>query len=284
MADRRLLAGATIAGFAVLNVAGIAAIANGNSIGSFDDTAASGATPQIQEGDDRWRELSGAAAQSDAPRTGSDSQTDESSTVERTPERQESVGGEEMVPPLPGGGPGRGLIGAGPGGPGDREDNAEEAWTLRNLLSASSLEAGEIEDIATNETPGSIIETKLEEEDDEPVYKVKVHADDGNLYEYEVDADSGEVLESEIKDSSESREVESLLRLAATDRDEAVNLATAERPGEVVENKLTERDGYAVYEIEILSEEGTLYETFINAENGEILASVVEGNASDYQP
>lgn len=59
---------------------------------------------------------------------------------------------------------------------------------------------------------------------------------------------------------------------------QAIELALAEVPGEVLETELEREDGMQVYEIEILGADGVEMEVEINAATGEIL----EVEAEDY--
>lgn len=50
-----------------------------------------------------------------------------------------------------------------------------------------------------------------------------------------------------------------------------------EVPGEIVGTSLEDEDGIALYEVEILSEDGYLHEVYVDAENGEMLGRETEG-------
>lgn len=86
----------------------------------------------------------------------------------------------------------------GPGGKGGGK-GAEKAWEMEYLVENAGIPLGEAEDIARGESPGRVMESKLDDEDGYPVYEVEVLAEDGYVYEYKLDANNGNIYEREIE-------------------------------------------------------------------------------------
>lgn len=83
-------------------------------------------------------------------------------------------------------------------------------------------------------------------------------------------------IEAGGKHAEKIAEVEQLLQYDEIGMDQAEQIATEQAPGEVIEVKLKEKDGYAAYEVETFGN-GTITEFYINAQDGSILEQKVEG-------
>lgn len=174
---------------------------------------------------------------------------------------------------MPLGGPGEQVGGPG-GGPGGK--GVEKAWEMKYLIENSDIGLGEAEDIAREQTPGRVLESKLKGEGGYPVYEVEVVGEEGYVNEYTLDARSGDVYEREVEGVEEAYKARHLTDYAEINRGEAEEIATEQSPGRVVENKLTEKHGFAVYEVETF-EDGSLSEVLVEAQSGDIVGYKVEG-------
>ncbi|MBA2692964.1 MAG: PepSY domain-containing protein [Rubrobacter sp.] len=83
-----------------------------------------------------------------------------------------------------------------------------------------------------------------------------------------------------IEDAEDSYEIAYLLDQTNITRQEAESAAADAFPGRVVENKLDDENGFAVWEIETFDENGgILHEAKVNAQNGDILAYETKGRS-----
>lgn len=146
--------------------------------------------------------------------------------------------------------------------------DVEEAF---HLVEAASVSREEAERAILGETPGEILEIDLDSERGGPVYEVEVFGSDGVLREASVDARSGEVFDAETQDPDEAKKAEFLGRRAGIGREEAEEATLDLLPGQIVESGLEEENGYIVYNIEVLGEDGSLHETFVDALSGRLL-------------
>lgn len=176
-------------------------------------------------------------------------------------------------PGLPFGGPGGP---GGPGGDGPGGKGGEKVWEMEYLIENTDISLDEAEDIAREQTSGRVLESKLHSEGGYPAYEVKVIGEEGYVNKYKLDAQSGDIYEREIEGSEKAYEAQYLTDYAEISRDEAEEIATEQSPGRVVENKLTEKHGFAVHEVETF-EDGTLSEVLIEAQSGEIVGYKMEG-------
>jgi uncharacterized membrane protein YkoI len=67
------------------------------------------------------------------------------------------------------------------------------------------------------------------------------------------------------------------------DRGAAEKAALGDVPGEVKETELENEGGSAVYEVEVLGEDGKLHEVAVDAGNGQVLGQETEDNGFDDQ-
>jgi uncharacterized membrane protein YkoI len=67
-----------------------------------------------------------------------------------------------------------------------------------------------------------------------------------------------------------------LIKLATLSQAEASSAALAYGPGKVVETELTTENGFLVWEVKLLTEQGRETELYVDAGNGEVLAKEQE--------
>ncbi len=164
---------------------------------------------------------------------------------------------------------------------GGLDDDIAEA---ESLLERASIDRSEAADTALAEVSGEIVGLGLDDEAGRAVYQVEVLDQDGRLHEIFVDAENGEILGQTTEDQDDADEARSLIERASMDRAAAEDAALEEFPGQVLETDLDDEDGYAVYSVEILGDDGDLYEVAVNAENGEILGQETESSdGSEYE-
>lgn len=162
--------------------------------------------------------------------------------------------------------------GKGKGGKGEKG-----AWEMAYAVENASLGVRDAEDVALGEVSGRIVEAKLKGEDGFPHYEIEVLDGGGQLHEVLVEATDGSVMGRRIEDAEDSYEMSYLLDQASMDRQEAEDVAADAFPGRVVENKLGDENGFAVWEIKTFDEDGFLHEAEVSAQNGEILAYETKG-------
>lgn len=180
------------------------------------------------------------------------------------------------------------------------QSNASEA--------SPKLNHEEISQLISSQYPGTITELELEKDDNRAVYEVEI-VNDGVEYELKVDGNSGEILKlkekriaqkelakndnqekisvkeqnekeekvteskNDLKTKVESKEAKK--QNTVIDKDEALEIALAEFPGEVDSIELDEEDGRLIYEIEIESgDEEAEFE--IDAMTGEIIVIEID--------
>lgn len=258
MASIKVVVGAALAAFLAVNIVGAVALLSGAS--AFD--RASDVAERYLEDDDP-REYQARQVEYRDDDSDDDSHEDFDGGEFQAPRQgfSEEFGG----PPAWAGGKGKGGGGAG-----------EIAYAVER----ASISGEEAEDIARNEVSGQIVETKLKGKDGFPHYEIQVFDGEGQLHEILVEAGEGSVTGRKLEDPEDSYKMSYLLDRASITREEAANIATDAYPGRVVENKLDDEDGFAVYEIETFDEGGGyLHEVEVNAQNGEILSYETKGGA-----
>ncbi|HLR74314.1 MAG TPA: PepSY domain-containing protein [Virgibacillus sp.] len=179
-----------------------------------------------------------------------------------------------------------------------------------------NLSVDQIEQMVSDQYPGTITEIELEKEYNQLVYEVDIE-DDGKKYELKLDANSGEVLklEEKVKSTKQekmalnddeqdeqkekqsdqkatNKEKESDAPAKSSTKDEqktvidvhdAVEFALKEFTGTVTEIELDEDDGRFIYEIEIKS--GNEKAEFdIDVYTGEILSIEIENKRKQQLP
>lgn len=157
-------------------------------------------------------------------------------------------------------------------GEGNGARSGEGASEMSYAVQNANTDFEEAEDIALGEVSGRIVGTNLEGENGFPHYEVEVLDNGGQLHEVLVGAREGDIMGQRIEDSDDAYEMGYLLEETNINRREAEGIATDAYPGRVVENKLGDENGLAVWEIETFDEDGFLHEVEVNAQNGEILA------------
>lgn len=253
MTSIKIVAGAAIAAFLAINIVGAAVVFGGMSAFDRVGNVAEALTDDDFDRDDDF---------DDDDFVGGD--FDEG----RNAESFQAPGFSEGFP----GGPGL-LDGKGKGAKGGK-GASEMAYAVQS----ASISAEEAEEVALGEVSGRIVETKLKGKDGIPHYEIEVFDDGGRLHEVLVEAREGDVIGRKVEDPDDSYEMGYLLEGASIDRREAEDAATADFPGRIVENKLDDENGFAVWEIETFDEDdGLLHEVKVNAENGDILSYETKG-------
>ena len=150
------------------------------------------------------------------------------------------------------------------------------------LAKQAKITQDEAINAALEKVPGTVEEVELEDEKGTIVYEIELVSTDGTEHEVEVDAQTGEVLKVEADDDDEENEEEDsqnqaeLAKQAKITEDEAINTALEKVPGTVNEVELEDENGTMVYEIEVLSTDGTEQEVKVDAQTGEVIK--VEAN------
>ena len=144
------------------------------------------------------------------------------------------------------------------------------------LAKQAKITQDEAINAALEKVPGTVEEVELEDEKGTIVYEIELVSTDGTEHEVEVDAQTGEVLKVEADDDDENEEEDSqnqakLAKQAKITEDEAINTALEKVPGTVNEIELEVENGTVVYEIEVLSTDGTEQEVKVDAQTGEVL-------------
>ena len=144
------------------------------------------------------------------------------------------------------------------------------------LAKQAKITQDEAINAALEKVPGTVEEVELEDKKGTIVYEIELVSTDGTEHEVEVDAQTGEVLKVEADDENENEEEDSqnqakLAKQAKITEDEAINMALEKVPGTVNEIELEVENGTVVYEIEVLSTDGTEQEVKVDAQTGEVL-------------
>ncbi len=160
------------------------------------------------------------------------------------------------------------------------DDDVVEA---NNLLRNSGIDRAEAEDAALGAVSGKVMESSLDDDFGRAVYKVEVLDPDGRLHEVYVDAANGEILRRETEDQEDSAEALSLSERTSIDRNAAEDAALNEVSGDILGTSLEDEDGRAIYEVEILGDDGDLHELYVDAESGQLIGHETEGkDGSEY--
>ena len=113
------------------------------------------------------------------------------------------------------------------------------------------------------------------------VYEIEVLSTDGTEHEVKVDAQTGEVVRVEVNDEENEEKDDAqnqaeLAKQAKITEDEAINAALEKVPGTVNKVELEDENGTIVYEIEVLSTDGTEQEVKVDAQTSDVIK--VEAN------
>ena len=113
------------------------------------------------------------------------------------------------------------------------------------------------------------------------VYEIEVLSTDGIEQEVKVDAQTGEVVRVEVDDEENEEKDDAqnqaeLAKQAKITEDEAINAALEKVPGTVNKVELEDENGTIVYEIEVLSTDGTEQEVKVDAQTSDVIK--VEAN------
>ena len=145
------------------------------------------------------------------------------------------------------------------------------------LAKQAKITQDEAINAALEKVPGTVEEVELEDEKGTIVYEIELVSTDGTEHEVEVDAQTGEVLKVEADDDEneeeDSQNQAKLAKQAKITEDEAINTALEKVPGTVNEIELEVENGTVVYEIKVLSTDGTEQEVKVDAQTGEVVKS-----------
>ena len=142
------------------------------------------------------------------------------------------------------------------------------------LAKQAKITQDEAINAALEKVPGTVEEVELEDEKGTIVYEIELVSTDGTEHEVKVDAQTGEVLKVEADDDENEEDAQNqaeLAKQAKITEDEAINAALEKVPGTVNEIELEVENGTVVYEIEVLSTDGTEQEVKVDAQTGEVL-------------
>ncbi|AHY45531.1 Peptidase propeptide and YPEB domain [Rubrobacter radiotolerans] len=262
MQRRKFLLWVTAIGVAILNVAGLVAIASGSASLGRLSTASPGSEPEIQIEDPRYDELRGESLD------GSHSGIREA--PEKLPEND----------PLPSAGSTFSGVESGPA-PVAAPAGAVSPATprLRTLLDRASLDLEEAGNVALDQSGGRLVEAALESSDGDPVYEIEALGEDGNLKGFRVDGRTGSILSREIKSNGDSDEALYLLRSVKIDQEQLERAVSGVAPGELTRVALKSHDGAPVFEVETLAKEDKLYKVRVDARSGAVISYGVLRNA-----
>jgi uncharacterized membrane protein YkoI len=143
-----------------------------------------------------------------------------------------------------------------------------------------TLSEQEAIDIATAEANGTVDEVELENEDGVPVYEIKLVTTSGSETEVAVHADDGIVLETESEDEGMDEDSISESNVTLSEQ-EAIDIATAEANGTVDEVELETEDGAPVYEVELVTANGSETEVAVHADDGTVLETESEADEDE---
>jgi len=87
---------------------------------------------------------------------------------------------------------------------------------------------------------------------------------------------SGVLFSSGFALSSDGTQKTEKTLKATLSMEDAITAAKAKFPGQVLESELENKEGMAVYEVEIASATGVVSEIKVDAQSGEILSSAIE--------
>jgi uncharacterized membrane protein YkoI len=139
-------------------------------------------------------------------------------------------------------------------------------------LAATALTMGGGAAIAAQQAPETTGDGTRQEEQQEPSYKGSIQAP----------ADKEEQNEA-AEEQQEAQEAQQLQSLAKIDQKAAEQAALQEVPGTVKDAELGNENGYVVWEVEVASNDGTLYEVKVDAGNGQVLHQETEDDEGSEQ-
>ena len=153
----------------------------------------------------------------------------------------------------------------------ETEIEDDDAGAVRNV----SLTEQEAIDIATAEVNGTVEKVELEKENSTPVYEVKLVATNSSEVEVSVHADTGAILETEAdaeRDDNHEADDESVSasNVSLTEQ-EAIDIATAEANGTIDEVELEKENGTPVYEVTLVTTNGSEVDVSVHANDGGVL-------------
>lgn len=136
---------------------------------------------------------------------------------------------------------------------------------------ADTISARDAVGIATDHTPGDVVEVDADDHRGAAVWEVTVRAADGSGTELYIDRASGDVIEEKSTNiSDDQRESPSL---SVTD---AIDAVLAAEPGTLTHIDLDRENGTAVWEADVRTESGSEAEITIDATSGDVLKHEID--------
>jgi len=165
------------------------------------------------------------------------------------------------------------------------DDTAED----RTQAKADKVGYDEATAAALKSVPGSATSAELDtaDRDGSLVWEVDVFGKDHKSHDVTIDAGNGKVLNQHTDrddDATEdARETQALLKTDKTGYDQATTAALKAVPGTAVSYGLddNDRNGSAVYEIDVLSKDHKSHEVTVDAANGKVLDQHVDQDDND---
>lgn len=124
---------------------------------------------------------------------------------------------------------------------------------------------------ATDRVPGFVVGVEADRDGTTPVWEVIVRAEDGSGTELYIDRATGEIIRERSERLSRAQQ-----ESAAVTAQEAIDIALAAAPGELIEAELDTERGALVWSIEVRQSARATTEFYIDANTGEILKQEVD--------
>lgn len=137
-------------------------------------------------------------------------------------------------------------------------------------LQGANTDIGTAIALATAAAPGQVMEAELEVEDGQLVWEIKVLGEDMTRTKLELDGNTGEILEQKSKQKKRKRKA-GRDSVEVIGIEQALEIASAETDGLVIEAELERKRGKAVWEIETVGSDNDKREIHIDATTGELL-------------
>ena len=134
------------------------------------------------------------------------------------------------------------------------------------LVKGNAITATQAIEIALGKVNGTPVEVELEKEDGKLIFVVEVDTGNG-ITEIEIDTSNGDVIEVEEEDDDEDGINHTLVGITL---EQAIDIATAEVPGDLIEAELDNENNMLLYEVAIGTADGVL-DVKLDAEDGTVI-------------
>ena len=134
------------------------------------------------------------------------------------------------------------------------------------LVKGNAITATQAIEIALGKVNGAPVEVELEKEDGKLIFVVEVDTGNG-ITEIEIDTSNGDVIEVEEEDDDEDGINHTLVGITL---EQAIDIATAEVPGDLIEAELDNENNMLLYEVAIGTADGVL-DVKLDAEDGTVI-------------